>query len=469
MAATTLQSALVPWGVDFTPEGAAAFEQSGVASSAAAKEYVLTSDLRRLHLAPHPAEPTNFSALLSKSLQAPPEVVAYAATNDAPPASGSVASSYCLKKALLCMVLSFQDVRLPTKDVEEDFSGGAQGIKGNQRRLLSLKLTDGRGASFTGIELRFCPQLDAVPLLPGVKLLLLPGLVLYRGMALLSPQGVQNLGGGAVQLREAFNLKAGVQERRKLVQHILNENAQLQQRIKEDKCDTGPPKFVPFSASASVQSFAVQPVMPTKEKQQQKLELPRHVLKREVLTVEQVDKDSAADSASRSVFLSSKTGNLKHDRLRQLEKVNLNNACADRITYENKPGRAGRGRRQRREREEDLTEYMRPSGGKVTYSLFDLIKADAEQTNSTAATTLLYGSETYENDASVFDASLQSNSALPPVSPGADRVFQPPAARDLRNATAFSRGGDRAEGSRPRGHRGGGRGRGRGRGSGRPS
>ncbi|KAL8435814.1 hypothetical protein ACSSS7_002191 [Eimeria intestinalis] len=475
MAAAVLESALQPWGLGLTPEGVGAFEHAGAVSPAAAKEFVLNSDLRRLHLAPHAADPTNFSALLSKSMQAPPVVAACAAASDQPLTSAnSPASDYCLKNPLLCMILSFQDVRLPTKDVEEDFSGGAQGIKGNRKRLLSLKLTDGRGASFVGIELRFCPQLDAVPLLPGVKLLLLPGLVLYRGMALLSPQGLQSLGGGAAQLREAYTLKADIEERRKLIQHILKENAQLQQRIKEDKADTGPPKFVPFSFCAQVPSVP-KPKTPAKETAaSQKGDGPslRESLKREVETGTSPGGEKGApkaNSAARSVLIAAEVADLKHERLRQLEKATIvNTVGAERLTLESRPrgARGGRSRRERREREEDLAEYLRPSGRPVTYSLFDLIKADAEQTNSTAATSLLCASEAYVLESSALEPAAQIN---PPVASPmhADYSRRPPrgrAPRAPRSAGDAARGPSEDGSSfRPEGRRGAGRGRGRGR------
>ncbi|KAL8448229.1 hypothetical protein Emag_003997 [Eimeria magna] len=474
MTAAVLHSALEPWGLGLTTEGVATFEHAGAVSPAAAKDFVLNSDLRRLHLAPHAADPTNFSALLSKSMQAPPMVAACAAASDQPLTSaGSPAFDYCLKKPLLCMILSFQDVRLPTKDVEEDFSGGAQGIKGNRKRLLSLKLTDGRGASFVGIELRFCPQLDAVPLLPGVKLLLLPGLVLYRGMALLSPHGLQSLGGEVVQLREAYTLKADIEERRKLVQHILKENAQLQQRIKEDKADTGPPKFVPFSFSAQLPS-APKPQTPVKGKtSSQKREGPPlgESAKREAETGASTGAEGAAPKAvapARSVVIPAEVADLKHERLRQLEKATIvNTVGAERLNLESRPrGRGGRGRRERRERDEDLTEYLRPSGRPVTYSLFDLIKADAEQTNSTAATSLLCASEAYVAESSALEAAAQINPrAADPVH--ADYSRRPPRGRGPRaprSAADADRGpSEDASSFRPEGRRGGGRGRGRGR------
>lgn len=471
MAAAELQSAVEPWGVTFTSEGIAAFEQAGVQSPDAAKDYVLSADLRRLHLAPHPADHTGFNAILSKSLNAPPEVAAYATTNQPSLRDESPALKFSLKKPVLCMVLSFQDVRLPTKDVEEDFSGGFQGIWGNQRRLLSLKLTDGRGASFTGVELRFCPQLDAVPLLPGVKLLLLPGLVLYRGMALLRPEYVQNLGGGAAQLREAFNLKADVEERRKLVQHILKENTQLQQRIKADKGDTGPPKFAPFSFSARVQPVEVRPVTATKEMLQQKALPPREALNGQAPSPTQPCGGTPAEPVARSVLIDANTGDLKHDRLKQLEKLNPNTVGADRIANEKKPGRGGRARRERRGRDEDLAEYMRPSGCPVTYTLFDLIKADAEQTNSTAATTLLCASESFVKEGSVINAPTHLSSAFPSAFRGAGGLSHSATTRESRGTTDAPRRGaprdpPRAGNSTAMGHRGGGRGRGRGRGRG---
>ncbi|KAL8275949.1 hypothetical protein Esti_000065 [Eimeria stiedai] len=474
MATTAPQSALEPWGLGLTAEGVAAFEHAGALSPAAAKEFVLNSDLRRLHLAPHAADPTNFSALLSKSMQAPPLVAACAAASDQPLTSGgSPAFDYCLKKPLLCMILSFQDVRLPTKDVEENFSGGAQGIKGNRKRLLSLKLTDGRGASFVGIELRFCPQLDAVPLLPGVKLLLLPGLVLYRGMALLSPQGIQSLGGGAVQLREAYTLKADIEERRKLVQHILKENAQLQQRIKEDKADTGPPKFVPFSLSAQVPSVP-KPKTPVKEKAaSQKGEEPslRESVKREAETGASTGAEagtSKTSAAARSMLIATEVAELKHERLRQLEKATIvNTVGAERLNLESRPrGRGGRGRRERREGDEDLAKYLRPSGRPVTYNLFDLIKADAEQTNSTAATSLLCASEAYVAESSIVEPAAQMNPAVgaPRHADYSRRSPRGRGPRALRSA-ADAAPGPPEEGSsfRPEGRRGRGRGRGRGR------
>lgn len=420
-AVGALHSALEPWAVKLTPEGIAAFEQSGAVTPSSIKEYVLSADLRRLHMSPHIADPTNFPSLLNKSQQASAEVAAWAAANETAACAdaSSLAFNYSLKNPLLCMVLAFQDLRLPTKDVEEDFSGGVQGIAGNQKRLLSLKLTDGRGTSFAAIELRFCPQLDAVPLLPGVKLLLLPGLVLYRGMALLLPQCLRNLGGGAGQLREAFNLKADVQERRKQLQHILKENTELQQRIKADKEDTGPPKFVPFSAAAKAQTGELSAMKKTvKDAQQQLALLPREVVKRNPPS--QQGGKAFVGPASQPPPISVKTGDLKLDRLRQQEKVSPNIVGADKIGLEPRCGRGGRGgRRGRREREEELSEYLRPSGRPVTYSLFDLIKADAEQTNSSAATALLLASEPYANESSRAGAASVPDPSFPAYPSGA--------------------------------------------------
>ncbi|CDJ45330.1 hypothetical protein, conserved [Eimeria tenella] len=411
MEAAAIQGALVPWALDFTPEGFAAIEQSGASSPAAVKDYVLSADLRRLHLAPHPADPTNFSALHSKSMQAPPEVAACAAIDGPAENVKSTATNYTLRRPLLCMVLSFQDVRLPTKDVEEDFSDGAQGIKGNQRRLLSLKLTDGRGTSFTAVELRFCQQLDIVPLLPGVKLLLLPGLVFYRGMALLTPRYLQNLAGGAKQLREAFNLKADVQERRKLLQQILNEHTELQQRVKSDKGDTGPPKFVPFSFAAKVQQVEINTSVITGA--HQKTTNPsRKEMKRETASPTEMSNDTRAGQPTRSLDIKTDATELKRDRLRQLEKVDPNSLGAEKISTERKTARGGRGRRGRRERDDDLSEYMKPSGRQVAYNLLDLIKADAEQTNSAAATAILCANEQYVGDHNFEDSVRQPNAGL---------------------------------------------------------
>ncbi|OEH77265.1 hypothetical protein cyc_01351, partial [Cyclospora cayetanensis] len=319
MDANAVESALESWGVQLSPEGLSALEQSGITSPDAVKKYILSADLRRVHLASHPADLNNFSALVSRSMQAPPEAAAYAATAERPQSGASLVSKISLKKPLLCMVMSFQDVRLPSKDVDEDFSCGSQGIKGNQRRLLSLKLTDGRGSPFTGIELRFCGQLDSVPLLPGVKLLLLPGLILYRGIALLSPQYVQNLAGGAAQLQEAFKLKADVQERRKLVQHILNEHTELQQRIKADKGDTGPPKFVPFSFSAKVQHVDVRTI-PSMQDRNSRASPPQESLMHQVELPPEASRPNPSEREGRSLIIDTNTAGLKQDRLRRLEK-----------------------------------------------------------------------------------------------------------------------------------------------------
>ncbi|KAL8427617.1 hypothetical protein Efla_005792 [Eimeria flavescens] len=475
-AAAALQSALEPWGLGFTAEGVAAFEHAEAGSSAAAaKAYVLHADLRRLHLAPHAADAANFSALLSKSMQAAPEVAAWAAVSEEPlEAAGSPAAAYCLKKPLLCMVLSFQDVRLPTKDVEEDFSGGAQGIKGNRKRLLLLKLTDGRGSSFSAVELRFCSQLDACPLLPGVKLLLLPGVVLYRGIALLSPDRLQNLGGEAAQLREAFALKAEVEERRKLVQQIVKENSQLQQRLKEDKADGGPPKFVPFSFSAQVQQVEIErPSPPPKPKQSSQTQPPRETLKREAEGPAQQPtgggprEEGPREGGPRSAALLGgvNPGDLKHERLRQLEKAAIASSVgADKVSpleSSRGRGRGGRGRRERRERDEDLGEYLKPTGRPVTYTLFDLIKADAQQTNSSAATALLCASEAYVADsaAPATDPQLSPAAAASPLEGPRRRGLARGPPRSAA-ATALRRPPEEGSGRTDRGRRGGGPGRG---------
>ncbi|CDI77376.1 hypothetical protein, conserved [Eimeria acervulina] len=470
MDSEAIQSVLAPWGVDFTSEGLAALRQSGARNPTEVRDYVLSADLRRLHLAPHPADSSNFSALHSKSMQAPPEVAAWAAADGPATNFGSPATSYSLKKPLLCMVLSFQDVRLPTKDVEEDFSDGAQGIKGNQRRTLLLRLTDGRGISFKAIELRFCQQLDAVPLLPGVKLLLLPGLVLYRGMALLTPRNINNLAGGAKQLREAFNLKEDVQERRKFVQHILKEHSQLQERIKADKADTGPPKFVPFSFSAKVQHVELS-AGASKVLQPQTPAQPREEFKREAVSPTQPPEETPSEQQPRSLLIKPETADLKRDRLRQLEKVDPNSLGAGKAISERKKGRGGSGRRGRRERDEDLADYIKPSGGPVTCSLFDLIRADAEQTNSTAATALLCASEPYVN-------SNLNETAAPQPSPGIGRQVNSGARSGSTNfdecpswssEVQHSRGRSRGGVFTTRGGRAGGRWRGRAGGGGRPS
>ncbi|CDJ51312.1 hypothetical protein, conserved [Eimeria brunetti] len=466
MGEEAIHSALAPWGVEFTPEGLAALGQSGACKATEIRDYVLSADLRRLHLAPHPADPTNFSALYSKSMQAPPEVAACAAAEAPVTGSGSPALNYTLKKPLLCMVLSFQDVRLPTKDVEEDFSDGAKGIKGNQRRTLLLRLTDGRGISFKAMEVRFCQQLDAVPLLPGVKLLLLPGLVLYRGMALLTPHTVNNLGGGAAQLREAFNLKEAVQERRKFVQHILKEHSELQERIQADKEDTGPPKFVPFSFSAKVQhveltesaSKALQPQAPAQ---------PREDLKREAISPTDASKEAPAEQPPRSQLIKTEAADLKLDRLKQLGKADPNSLGAVNLTTERKKGRGGSGRRGRRERDEDLADYMKPSGRPVSYSLFDLIKVDAEQTNSTAATALLCASEPYVNSSNLNETDApQPSPGLGSQMRSGVRSWNTEETPSGPPVMQHSRGRPRGGASPTRGSRGGGRGRGRGRGRG---
>ncbi|CDJ30788.1 uncharacterized protein EMH_0007200 [Eimeria mitis] len=469
MDAEAIESVLAPWGVGFTSEGLVALGQSGARNSAEVRDYVLSADLRRLHLAPHPADSSNFSALHSKSMQAPPEVAALAASEAALTSGESPALNYTLKKPLLCMVLSFQDVRLPTKDVEEDFSGGAQGIKGNQRRTLLLRLTDGRGVSFKAIELKFCQQLDTVPLLPGVKLLLLPGLVLYRGMALLTPQTVKNLAGGAKQLREAFNLKENVQERRKIVQHILKEHSELQERIKADKEDTGPPKFVPFSFSAKVQHVELSATA-SKALQPQTTAQPREELKREALSPTEAPKEASPAQQPRSLLIKTEAADLKSDRLRQLGKVDPNSLGAGKVSTEKPKGRGGSGRRGRRERDEDLTDYMKSSGRPVTFSLFDLIRVDAEQTNSTAATALLCASEPYVNSSDL------NETAAPPPPPYTGTQMNVGAPYGIRSAEEYPggppsmqqfRGRPRGGSSPSRGGRGGGRGRGRAGGRGR--
>ncbi|CDI81351.1 hypothetical protein, conserved [Eimeria praecox] len=467
MDAEAIQSVLAPWGVDFTSEGLEALRQSGACNPKEVRDYVLSADLRRLHLAPHPADSNNFSAIHSKSMQAAPEVAAWAAGGAPETSAGCPASNYTLKKPLLCMVLSFHDVRLPTKDVEEDFSDGAKGIKGNQRRTLLLKLTDGRGVSFKGIELRFCQQLDVVPLLPGVKLLLLPGLVLYRGIALLTPQYINNLAGGAIQLREAFTLKEDIQERRKFVQYILKEHSELHERIKADKADTGPPKFVPFSFSAKVQHVELS-ANASKVLQPQAPAQPREEFKREAV----LPTEAPAEQQPRSLLIKPEAADLKLDRLRQLGKVDPNSLGASKISTERKTGRGDSGRRGRRERDEDLRDYIKPSGGPVSFSLFDLIRADAEQTNSTAATTLLCASESYVN------CSNLNEGGAPPLSPEVGSQTNSGVQFGIRSAeetsggppvVRHSRGRSRGGISPARGGRGGGRGRGRAGGRGRGS
>ncbi|CDJ58386.1 hypothetical protein, conserved [Eimeria maxima] len=471
MDAGDILSVLAPWGVDFTTEGLAALRQSGVCSPTDVRDYVLSADLRRLHLAPHPADLNNFSALHSKSMQAPPEVAAWAAQNAPSTNVGSPICNYTLKKPLLCMVLSFQDVRLPTKDVEEDFSDGAQGIKGNQRRTLLLRLTDGRGVSFKAVELGFCQQLDSVPLLPGVKLLLLPGLIMYRGMALLTPQNVKNLAGGAKQLREAFNLKEDIQGRRKFVQYILKEHSELHERIKADKADTGPPKFVPFSFSAKVQHVELSENA-SKALQPQAQALPRDELKREAVSPTDLPQEASAEQQPRSLLIKPDAADLKCDRLRQLGKVDPNSLGAGKVITEKKRGRGGSGRRGRRERDEDLTDYLKPSGGPVTCSLFDLIRVDAEQSNSTAATALLCASEQYVNTNNSNETAAPQ---LPPVKGSQMNAEARPgircAAESPGGSSVMPHSGGRSRGgvSPIRRGRGGGRGRGRGGGRGRGS
>lgn len=262
-----------------------------------------------------------------------------------------------------------------------------------------------------------------------------------------------------MQLQEAYNLKADVQERRKLIQHILKENSQLQQRIKEDKGDTGPPKFVPFSVSAKVLHVDPVPPAPMKESQQQKVERSRENRKRETESPAQLSDSRSAEPAPRSVVVESTSVDLKHDRLKQLEKVSLNLVGADKRGHGNKSERVGRVRRGRRERDEDVAEYIKPSGRPVAYSLFDLIKADAENTNSAAATALLCASEPY-----MYENAIPSEAQPDPSFPSAPRGVTSEPFCGSQSASRPNRTRPRPESSRGRVHRGHGRDRGRGRG-----
>ncbi|PFH36588.1 hypothetical protein BESB_047800 [Besnoitia besnoiti] len=400
-------------------------------SLASLQQFLLSSDLRTLPLAP--PLPEGFM-------------------QQKPPAA--------LPGPLFLMLLSSRDITLPLKEGAEDFAAAAAAApcyRGHKRRMLLLKLTDGAGCTYTAIEHQYCRQLD-VALVPGLKMLLSPSTRLMNGLFLLQPATVQVLGGRVGSLESAFKLREQVQQ------------ARLHRKVGGGGEDEAPPRFVPFSYAAAKKALAegqgvVAAALESQhQKSREKAQNAHRGEDREEArkTLQQLKDEVDAGGAGGAGSKVEKFQQKQHEEAKKaaLQSLVVTPGTRDRGERRGRPrdeagegagvrgGGRGRGRGRRRD-DDDEGLYMRDPKAPVAYDLLDLI---CKEKPSAAARTPPASAPA---SAPAVNLSLQSVPPSAREAPPQSAPSAPPQRRGgLPSEADFERGKGRRD---PRGR--GGRGR----------